>query len=478
MGLSGAFILRMSRALGFYSELLNKVRIARGKPRIEPNKVVLYMLKTSTAPVLGLLLTSYIASQSLCSPSFFYFSIPTSIFVLFLLPLASEYLSYASYIRKLREDVAYFMVLEGISPGDDLLRDLEEESESACLFLPSLCNEYSRLKLFNRFFPGVRGIKEYVLRAPRPMRKLLLEYIVARENASFATWVYSKFQEALRDLKTSAKNSLELKTILSLTAIIFNGLTPPLVALVAALGDAEVKYAYSIVAVPAVTLAVSESMAPRLLKISVRSKRFRYLVAIAVLPFLAIPLVGVKNSVVLLGFTLLCLGAVVTTRFTSAYLAVMSLPSQLIDLANRIPYSRRPAELIEESLGSLRSYSVFSSLCYHMLLRSVRQGSVDTARIVAFKDIVEELFSLVKQSTIVRALVVVTALFQPLISSFSMSLATTVNLASAGSEISIFCLISSIFYSITATLAAFGIPENTVLVGLVLLELYALGVTP
>ncbi|MEM1930621.1 MAG: hypothetical protein QXZ60_00925 [Sulfolobales archaeon] len=452
------------------------MRVARGKPKVESGKAALYVLKVSTVPMLGLTLATYVSSKHLDNPHLFNLAIPVIASMLFLLPLVVELLSYITYVKNLREDVAYFMILEGLSPGDDLIRDLEEESEHVCQFLPSLCNEYMRLKLFSRFFPGVKGIKEYVLKTPKPMRRLLLEYIIARESANFNIWVYSKFQESLRELKTSAKNSLELKTILSLTAIVFNGLTPPLIALVTALTGSGLQYAYIAAAAPAIALAVSEGLTPRLLKISVETRRLRYLLTTAVSPLLLFPIIGVRDSLLFLGVALLVSGAVVTYQFLATYLAVISTPSQLINLASRVPYSHRPVELVEKSLGELRGRNVFTSLCYYMLLRSIRYGSIDTTRIMAFKDIVEELFSMVKQSIIVRLLVVVTALFLPFILSFSVSLVEITGLVS--SEIKIYCFLSSLFYSVIATLTAFGILENTALIGLVLLELYALGVIP
>jgi len=476
MGLINSRFPYISRALGTYLELLNKVRVARGKPKVESSKAALYVLKVSAVPTFGLALASYAASKHLDSPHFFNLTIPAIASMLFLLPLAVEFLSYITYVKNLREDIAYFMILEGSSPGDDLMRDLEEESEHACQFLPSLCNEYMRLKLFSKFFPGVKGIKEYVLRAPKPMRKLLLEYIVTRESANFSTWIYSKFQESLRELKTSAKNSLELKTILSLTVVVFNGLTPPLIALVVALTGSGIQYTYITSVAPAIALAISESLTPRLLKIPVETRRIRYLLTIAVLPLLLSPIVGVRASLLLLGIALLVLGAVVTQQFLAAYLAVVSIPSQLINLADRVPYAHRPVELVERSLGGLRNRNVFTSLCYYMLSRSIRHGSVDTTRIIAFKDIVEELFSIVKQSIAVRLLVVATAFFLPFVLNFSVSLLAATGLVS--SEIRTYCFVSSLFYSVIATLAAFGTLENTALVGLVLLELYALGVTP
>lgn len=477
MGLGGMSISAIRQVSRAYLELVNRARIARGKPRIEPGGVVPYALKLSAVPAFGLLSVSYIVSRFYHNPSLFYFTLPAAIITAFVFPLAIESLSYAVYTKNLKEDLAYFMILEGVSPGDDLLRDLEEESESACIFLQSLCDEFSRLKLFVKFFPGIRGIKEYVLRAPRPMRKLLLEYVIIRESAGFGTWVYSKFQEALRELKTSAKSSLELKTILSLTAVVFNGLAPPLMALVATLSGTETWYSYPIMVIPAAALAISESLTPRLLKVYVKSGRLKYLIAPAALILLLVLLTRTRTLVILAGSLLLGLGAIASVRLASTYLAVLSLPSQLVSLADRVPYAHRPIELVEEGLGALRNYSVFTSLSYHMLLRSLRHGSIDTTRIIAFKDIVEELFSLVKQGTIIRVLVIATALAQPIISSFSMSLIVAVD-TMVGSEIAVYFFVSSVFYSVVATLVAFGTFENTILVGLVLLELYALGAVP
>ncbi len=475
MGLADSPVLSVARVLGGYLELLNSVRIRRGKPRLEPRKGALYVLRVSAVPTIAALSASC-AAPLLRNPGLIYYAIPAAVLTLLLAPLAAEYLLYLGYVRNLGEDLAYFMMLEGVSPGDDLLRDLEEESRSLCSFLPALCNECSRLRLFTRFFPGARGVREYVSRAPRPMRKLLLEYMVVRESADLGSWLYGKFREVLRELKNSARSSLELKTLLSLAAVVFNGLSPPLIALATALSSAETPHAYLIIAAPAAALVAAEGLAPRLLKVSSESRELGYLAPLLMAPLLSLPLLGPRTSATLLGLLLTALGAVATARYAKAYSVVMSLPSRLVVLADKIPYSSNPKRLVEESLADAHGRGVLPSLCYHMLLRSVKQGSVDTVRVIAFKDIVEELFSLVKQGTAVRILVLVTALSQPFIFSFSTSLVAALGLASGG--IGIYGLASSLLYSSVATFAVFGTFKNTLLAGLVLLELCALGVAP
>lgn len=476
MGLAEAPSLLLTKLLGGYLELLNSARVRRGRPRLEPRRGALYVLGVLAAPAAALLAALYIASILLRCPLPLHLVVPAVALALPLVPLAVEYLSYLSYVRSLKEDLAYFMVLEGVSPGDDLLRDLEEESGPLCSFLPALCNECSRLRLFTRFFPGMRGIREYVARAPRPMRRLLLEYVVVRETAELGSWLYSKFQEALRELRTSARSSLELRTLLSLSAVVFSGLSPPLVALASALSGAEVPHAYLIVAAPAAALAAVEGLAPRLLKVPARIGELRYLAPLLAAPPLLLPLLGARASASLLGLLLTALGAAVTARYVRAYSAIVSLPSRLVGLADRIPYSSNPRRLVEESLADVRGLGVLPSLCYHMLLRSLKQGGIDTVRVIAFKDVVEELFSLVRQGTIVRALVLATALSQPFILSFSASLAAALGLG--GDGMMVFSLASSLFYGAAATFAVFGTLGNTLVVGLVLLELCALGVVP
>ena len=476
MGLAKALSLPAGRVLSGYLELLNSARVRRGRPRVGPREAVLHVLKTSAAPTAALLSASYAVSTLLRDPGLLHLAVPAAVLALFSIPLVVEHLLYLGYVRTLREDVAYFMVLEGVSPGDDLLRDLEEESESLCSFLPGLCGECSRLRLFTRFFPGVRGIREYVSRAPRPVRRLLLEYMVVRESADVGSWLYGKFQEALRELKTSARSSLELKAVLSLAAVVFSGLSPPLIALASALSGTETPYAYLVVAVPAAALAIAEGLAPRLLKVPSGLGGLRYLASLLLAPPLLVPLLGLRASAALLGALLTVLGAAATARYARACSALASLPSRLVVLADRIPYSSNPGRLIEESLADARELGVLPSLCYHMLLRSVKQGNVDAVRVVAFKDVVDDLFSLVRQGTVVRAVVLVTALAQPLILGFSMSLVAALGIA--GSGIGIYGLASSLFYSAVASFAVFGTFRNTLLVGLVLLELCALGAAP
>lgn len=476
MDLTNIFNLSTAKILTKYFEFLNNVRVARGEPRVEHSKLLLYIFKMSTAPTSLLLMLSYVAYAHHRVLSLYYV-IPLSIAAFFTIPVFLELLRYVNYIRNLREDLTYFMIIDGMCPGDDLIKDLEEDSEAICSFLPSLCIENSRLKLFMKFFPGVRGVKEYVLRAPKPMRKLLLEYVTTRESASFSTWVYSKYQEALREVKVSARNSLELKTILSLTAVIFSGLTPPIIALTAlVMGGQEVLYAYPLITLPAVAMAISERSVPRILKVPSGSRRLKVSAALSTLSLSISPVIGLRNSVAIAGVVFLVLGVVASVKFIRAYLELISIPSQLVILADKLPYSDRPLELVRESLGEILGRSVFTSVCYYMLFKAVKKGDIDSARIIAFKDVVEELFSLVKQSAAVRALVVATAIFLPFVSIFSISLAVSMNTAS--SVLYLYYFTSSLFYSVIATHTAFGTLENTFLVGLVMIELYTLGVVP
>ncbi|MDW8010699.1 MAG: hypothetical protein RMH84_03810, partial [Sulfolobales archaeon] len=423
-----------------------------------------------------LLLSSYAISVHRGEFTFFYYAIPLALLLFITLPLVLELLSYSSYVKNLREDIAYFMVVDGVCPGDDLIRDLEEDSDTICSFLPALCSESSRLRLFMKFFPGTRGIREYVLRAPKPMKKLLLEYVVTRESAGFGNWIYGKFQDSLREIKVSTRNSLELKTILSLTTVVFSGLAPSLIALTALVSGQEVLYLYPITTLPAIAMAISESSVPRVLRLPSGSGRIKTVAALLPLSLTLYPVLGLKNSVAIAGLVFLSFGVVVSAELVRAYLELVSLPSQIAVLADKLPYSNKPIELVRESLGRALGKSIFTSICYYMLLKAVKGGGIDSAKIMAFKDVVEELFSLLKQSAVVRALVLATAILLPLISAYSISLAESVN--SATGVLYTYCFTSSLFYSAVATLAVFGSLENTLLLGLVMIELYVLGVTP
>ena len=464
----------MSKVLSIYLELINRIRVAAGKRRLSVDEVPVYMTKATAPLVLTLAPVLYHLARS-GSNSLIYVA-PLLCLASILAPVLVEGVSYGRYVRNLREDLMYFMLVEGVSPGDDLVRDLEEGSEDMCAQLETLCNEHRRLKLFLRFFPGMRGIREYVLRAPKPMRRTLLEYIMVRETGNFNTWVYSKFQEALHELRASAKRSLELKTLLTLLATVFSGLPPPLIALVMSLGGGIPPYFYPALFLPGILLVVSESSTPRLMRVSSRDRGAWVATSLRTLALLLVPAIGTSIYLLAVGVALCALGSVATVRFARTYAKVLSLPLRLVSLADRIPYSRDPTGLVEENLGSLRNSSTLASLCYIILMRSIKQGNVNTARIVAFKEVVEELFSLVRQGAVVRSLVLATALILPFTLSYSISLAMVVVPEAFG--IRAFCFASSLFYSIIATWVAFGSYDNGLLVGSVLLLLYALGVVP
>jgi len=464
----------VTRALGSYVELVNTFRVLSGRRRIAPSELRRYVVKMCLVPAILVATVSFLVFSYVGKELIVLVPLLAGL-TFFTVPLVSELLFYMTHIRRLKEDLTYFMVIEGVSPGDDLIKDLEEEYDAMCELLTSLCTEYSRLRLFTRFFPGIRGIKEYIARAPKIMKKTLLEYMVARESASFGTWIYSKFQESLNELKTSSKRALELKVFLSLIVVVINGLTPPLLALTTVLEGRIPQYAYSILTIPSVVLVLSESLSPKILKVSAGASRLSLTSALATVLSVTPLLLG-GWGLLATGIFMTVIGVVTTYKILYAYSTFFNLPSILTNLTERLPYAHDPVGLIEEGLGRLRRFSSLASLCYIMLLKSVRQGEVNTSKMITFRGVVDELFSLVKQGTAVRILVLATAIIMPIILSTSVILASS--LVTTTADLRTYCFISSALYSIIASIVVFGNYESTLLTGIVLLMLYYLGVTP
>lgn len=464
----------VTRVLGSYVELVNAFRVLSGRGRITPSGLRRYVIKMFLIPTISVTVISFLTLSYVGKELIIIVPLLASL-TFFTAPLASELIFYVMHVRRLKEDLTYLMVIEGVSPGDDLIKDLEEEYEVICEFLISLCTEYSKLRLFTRFFPGIRGIKEYIARAPKIMKKTLLEYMVARESASFGTWIYSKFQESLNELKITSKRALELKVFLSLIVVILNGLTPPLLALTTVLEGEIPQYAYFILIVPSIVLLLSESLSPKIFKISAGANRLRPISALATVLSAILLLLG-NWSLLAAGIFMTVIGVVVAHKILYAYFTFFNLPSTLTNLAERLPYAHDPIGLIEESLGRLRQFSSLASLCYLMLLKSVRLGEVNISRMITFKGVVDELFSLVKQSATVRILVLATAIIMPV--TLSTSITLTSPLVTTTASVRIYCFTSSVLYSIIASIIVFGSYESTLLTGIVLLMLYSLGVTP
>jgi len=462
-----------TKILGSYMEIVNTFRVLSGKRRIPPSGLRSYILKMSLVPAISTTAISFLV-LFYADGALIVIAPVLGCLMFFAVPIASELLSYMVHTRKLKEELMYFMVIEGVSPGDDLIKDLEEEYEAMCEFLKSLCSEYSRLRLFTKFFPGIRGIKEYIARSPKIMKRTLLEYMVARESASFSTWIYSKFQESLNELKAVSKRALELEVFLSLIVVVFNGLTPSLLALTTVLEGGVPQYAYPALVVPSAVLVLSENLSPKILKVSAGAGKLRLISVSATMLSIALLLLG-SGGLLVAGISMTIIGLVTAYKALRAHSTFFSLPSILTNLSERLPYTHDPTGLIEESLGKLRHSSSLASLCYLMLLKSVKQGNVNTSRVITFRGVVEELFSLVRQGTVVRILVLATAIMMPAVLSASITLASS--LAPITTEIRAYCLASSVLYSIVASIVVFGGYDSTLLVGVVLLILYLLGVT-
>lgn len=471
--------LRVARAigtyLGLYVDLVNDLRVRRGARRLVGGDAVTYLAKLLLPPLalhvaLYVLLGSYLPEVV---PLVLALPIPLYI----ALPILNEVVLGHSYSRDLDEELRYFAIAQGLSPGEDLLRDIEDWCTSLGQPLRTLCNEYSRISIFMRFLPGMSGLREYLRRAPKPMRRLLSEYIVVRESAGYFAWISAKFQEALYELRASARRFLEMKTTLTLIAVVFAGLTPPLLSLLYVVGGSQPYSTYvGFLSVAALGL-VAESSSPKILKLRIGDHRLRLLsllvYSLALVSTLVLPL---HMALLVSGVAMVSAGAVHTYLFLRVYLGVLSQPSKLVVAASRLPYSSRPVELVEEIIGGLHNHSLYAALCRYFLLKSSRTGDVNSVKILAFKEVMEDLFSLVKQATVVKGLVLTTSLALPIITKLSLTLAF--GSATSLLEMYVYTLVASAVYSTLASYMVFGSYENTLITGVVLLELYLLGATP
>lgn len=469
---------RVARAfgtyLGLYVDLVNSLRVRRGARRLVGGDVVTYLAKL-LLPLLALHIVLYtLLSNYLPKLVPIVLVLPIPLYIA--LPILTEVVLGYSYSKDLDEELRYFTIAQGLSPGEDLLRDIEDWCTSMGHSLRTLCNEYSRISILIRFLPGMSGLREYLRRAPRPMRRLLSEYVVIRESAGYFTWISAKFQEALYELRATTRRFLEMKTTLTLIAVVFAGLTPPLLSLLYVVGGGQPYPTYvGFLSVAALSL-VAESSSPKILKLHIGNRKLRLVslltYSLALVSMLALPL---PIAVLISGIAMVSTGAVHTYSFLRVYLGVLSQPSKLVIAASRLPYSSRPVELVEEIVGGLHNHSLFAALCRYFLLKSSRVGDVNSVKILAFKEVIEDLFSLVKQATLVKGLVLVTSLTLPLITRLSLTLAygSTTSLF----EMYVYTLTASVVYSVIASYTVFGSYENTLTTGVVMLELYLLGAT-
>jgi len=465
--------LKTMRILGAYLDLVNDLRVRRGARRLIGVDAATYIAKLLLPALfvhvaLYVLLSVYLPELM---PTILVLPVPLYIAIPVLAEVALGY----SYSKSLEEELKYFAIVQGLSPGEDLLRDIEDCCTSMGGSLRSLCNEYSRIYLFTRFLPGMSGLREYLQRAPRPMRKLLSEYIVIRESAGYSTWISAKFQEALYELRAYTRRFLELKTTLTLIAVIFAGLTPPLLSLLYVVGGTPPYSTYSAFLSVAALSLVAESLSPKILRVVIGSRRLRIASAtVYCLSLVLTPTLPTPTTLLAAGIAMVIVGVLHTYSFIRAYAGILSQPSKLVIAASRLPYSSRPVELVEELVGGLHKFNLFAALCRYFLLKSSRAGDISSVKILAFKEVVEDLFSLVKQATVVKGLVVATALALPVITRLSLALAYG-GVASL-LEMHAYTVLASVVYSILASYSVFGSYENTLITGVVLLELYLLGV--
>jgi hypothetical protein len=467
--------LKLMKVLGTYMDLVNDLRVRRGARRLVGADVATYSVKLLLPPLAVHLVLYTLLGRYLPELPLAILALPIPLYLA--LPILAEVVLGHSYSKNLEEELKYFAIVQGLSPGEDLLRDVED----CCVFmgtsLRSLCNEYARISILARFLPGMSGLREYLRRAPRPMRRLLSEYVAIRESAGYSTWISAKFQEALYELRTSIRRFLELKTTLTLIAVVFAGLTPPLLSLLYVVGGTPPYSVYTAFLSVAALSLVAESSSPKILRVSTGSRKLRLAsVTVYCLPLVLVLLLPLPVALLVSGVAMVALGALQTYSFLHVYLGVLAQPSKLVIAASKLPYSSKPGELVEELVGGLHEFNLFAALCRYFLLKSSRTGDVNTVKILAFKEVVEDLFSLVKQATLVKGLVVATALALPVITRLSLALAY-------GSvpilrEMYVYTTVASVAYGILASYTVFGNCENTLITGTVLLELYFLGAAP
>ncbi len=456
---------------------------------IAMNKLTLSAL-ISTLPLILNITLEWIASLLLLTPI---------IYVFYLLVKAR------TRAKRIEEEMKYFVISESVvaSASPNIIDDL-----SLLGNLHEIFNQLSRESTLIRRLRKLMTTSEVVHLYSKWIKSkfvenLLSDFVFAQSLGIVRAWLKEKGGELLEELRIDSLNRVKFRATVSILFAVLLGYVPPIIlALSALMGGKVVTEALSITLVLCPVFFLVTPRAPKHFEVHFKKLPRRYLIVavttIAILVFRCIIMAFVQGFemralfpyLVLLGVALTALGLYQVSSMVNAIYEARQLSNVLLTIIEA-PLNVGNALTIVKEAFNRTNYGVFKELSnkisllstyprflnnarlwitkftVYTIMKGLTYGTLNRENLMKLRSLVTEMLREFKFSLSTNAIVVTLALALPLI----LNYVGTLGNASITPLTTLYIIISSLVYSSYASYVTFGKITNTLLPGVVCIEL-------
>ncbi len=407
--------------------------------------------------------------------------------------------------KRIEEEIKYFIISESViaSASPNIIDDLTSLGG-----LHEIFNQLSRESALLRRLRKLMTTSEVVHLYSKWIKSkfvgnLLSDFVFAQSLGVVKAWLREKGKELLEELRVDSLNRVKFRATISVLFAVLLGYVPPIIlALSALMGGGVVTKTLTMTLVLCPVFFLVTPRTPKHFEIHFRELSRKYLIvvtAVAVILISKCVTVVLKQSggmhalfpyLILLGITLTALGLFQVSSMINAVYEARQLSNVLLTIIEAPLSVGNAIAIVKEALNRT-NYRVFKELSSKINLLSAYPGILSNARLwitkftvytimkglmygtlnrenlMKLRNLVTEMLREFKLSLSTNAIVVMLAFALPLI----LNYVGTLGSASVIPLTTLYIVISSLVYSSYASYVTFGKLSNTLLPGVVCIEL-------
>jgi len=406
--------------------------------------------------------------------------------------------------RCIENELRYFIVSEGITADKttELINDLMGIEFWGSVFT-NLKAEALKLRKLKKLLPTFDAVKIYVkfLRSSF-VRRILGDYLLSMSLGTVPMWLQEKSNELLHEIKARSIAISKIRAIISILNAILLSYLPMFMLMISLVTGNEGIILQSLII--ALTIAiVSILLVPKPpLHQSINIKRSSLNVLMLSMVYLAPFTIFVLFKVIdkalyLFSMIAVIYGLIRLRDYIEALFEVSDIP-RVINLISETPLTLvNPLEVLKRVLSTSKSKSMreiasnlsfksaFNSLdriktwlgryVIYVLLRGIGKGSLDRERLIKLRDVVLELITDLRSSLAVNIIIISLALALPYILTVLLNIGYMYTMHTSLNYLSLYAIITTFTYSVYAGYVVFNDSSNTLIQGVSMLMLLALG---
>ncbi len=407
--------------------------------------------------------------------------------------------------KKIEEEMKYFIISESViaSASPNIIDDLTSLGNLHEIF-NQLSKESTLLRRLRRLMTTSEVVHLYSKWIKSKfVGNLLSDFVFAQSLGIVKAWLREKGKELLEELRVDSLNRVKFRATISVLFAVLLGYVPPIIlALSALMGSGVVTKALTMTLVLCPVFFWVTPRTPKHFEIHFRELPRKCLIivtaVIVILISKCVTAVFEQNSeihalflyLILLGITLTALGLFQVSSMINAVHEARQLSNVLLTIIEAPLSVGNALAIVKEALNRT-NYKVFKELSSKINLLSAYPGILSNARLwitkftvytimkglmygtlnrenlMKLRNLVTEMLREFKLSLSTNAIVAMLALALPLI----LNYVGTLGSASVVPLTTLYIVISSLVYSSYASYVTFGKISNTLLPGVVCIEL-------